>query len=213
MLQHLKPNERELIKLIKFFRKRAEKLISDGELTPEYEQFIGGCQKIEEQVLAHAANREAILLKQEKLRTMIDDNANCPNCQKNSHLKLVGKATHEKGWKSNKYKCRRCNIEFVWNKPNNPWDMVTFLELYIGELENMLSLEGTPDEVKSQSEVVLVQVQQSMNRLKPVLEEADEEYEVLKQKDLEMDRMLHEFKNYLLIEKIRLDTWTPPVGK
>jgi hypothetical protein len=213
MLQHLKPNERELIKLIKFFRKRAEKLISDGELTPEYEQFISGCEKIEEQLLAHAANRQAILLKQEKLRTMIEDHANCPNCQKNTHLKLTGKATHEKGWKSNKYKCRRCNIEFVWNKPNNPWDMVTFLEQYIGELENMLALEGTPAEVKAQSEAVMAQVKQSMNQLKPVLDAADEEYDVLQHKDLEMDRMLHEFKNYLLIEKIRLDTWVPPAAK
>ncbi len=48
---------------------------------------------------------------------------------------------------------------------------------------------------------------QNLQKLKPVVEDADENLRDIRQKDQEMARMLHEFKNYLLIETIRLDTW------
>ena len=34
-----------------------------------------------------------------------------------------------------------------------------------------------------------------------------EEYEALQKRDLEMEKLIHEFKNSLLIEKIKMDTW------
>ena len=213
MTPNLKPTERELIKLIRFFRKKADLLIQAGELSEEHRQLGVACQKLTDQVYAHAQVRESITQKREKLKHIIHDNALCPRCHQGSHLKLTGTTKHEKGWKSNKYRCRKCNLEFVWSKPNNPWDMVVFLEQYRQEMAQNVHDENLPAEVREQSNQVLAQLQQSLSQLKPILTQADQEYSDLETAELEMSRMVHEFRNYLLIEKIKLDTWQNPDEK
>ena len=202
----LKANERELIKLIRFFRKRGEELAASGELNEQQEQLATACQNLEAQLHKHAENRAAILAKRERLEKIIEDKAQCPKCRKADMLKKNGIANNEHGWKSNTYRCRRCNTTFTWNRPNNPWDMVAFLERYIQELEQ--SLQTTqPDGMQEHIESAIPQLQDSLFRLRPVLQTSDEEVEALTSKEREMDRLIHQFKNYLLIEKIKLDTF------
>ena len=102
---NLKENERELIKLINFFRKRAEILIKTDKLDAEYIKLIEACEKLVGQLAAHAEHRAEILLQRETLKNIIKDNAACPKCQKSNQLKLIGVDKNDKGWKSNKYKC------------------------------------------------------------------------------------------------------------
>jgi hypothetical protein len=213
MQQSLKANERELIKLIKFFRKRAEQLIQEGQLSEEHQQLGLACDKLTDQIFHHARLREQVTEKRHRLGQLIKDNATCPKCNQSNQLKLVGSARHEKGWKSNKYKCRRCNIEFVWGKPNNPWDMVIFLEQYIGELEANVGNENLAQEIRQQSAVVIEQLQNSLAQLKPVLAGSDQEMADLETTEEEMSKMIHQFTNYLLIEKIKLNTWQAPSAK
>ncbi|GHA80460.1 hypothetical protein [Pontibacter akesuensis] len=203
----LKANERELIKLIRFFSKRATLLMETGELSHEHQQLTQACQKLETQLLTHAENRTAILDKRERLNNIIQDNAQCPKCHKADMLKQQSVATNEHGWKSNTYRCRRCNTNFTWNRPNNPWHMVEFLEMYIKELESSLEANSIPPEMREHTEAAIPQLQDSLFRLRPVLETSDEEMEALSTKEREMDKMIHQFKNYLLIEKIKLDTY------
>lgn len=205
----LKANERELIKLINFFSKRAQRLMEEGELSPEHEQLTSACQNLETQLLTHAVNRAAILDKRERLNRIIEDNAQCPKCQKADMLKKQGTTTSEQGWRLNTYRCRRCNTTFAWNKPNNPWDMVEFLEIYIQELEQAMLPQQDEAFIKH-SEDAIIQLNDSLSRLRPVLETSDEEVTALEQKEREMDKMIHQFKNYLLIEKIKLDTYQGP---
>ena len=202
----LKPNERELIKLIRFFSKRGEQLVTSGELTEEQEQLTKACHNLETQLYRHAENRTAILEKRERLEKIIEDKAQCPKCHKADMLKKTGVATNEYGWKSNTYRCRRCNTTFTWNRPNNPWHMVEFLERYIQELEQRLQTEQT-EEMQQHIEGAIPQLQDSLFRLRPVLQTSNEEVEALEQKEKEMSRLIHQFKNYLLIEKIKLDTY------
>lgn len=202
----LKANERELLKLIRFFSKRAALMMETGELSQEHEQLTNACQNLEAQLYRHAENRAAILDKRERLEKVIEDNASCPKCQKADMLKKNGVATNEQGWKCNTYRCRRCNTTFNWNKPNNPWHMVEFLELYIQELEQSLETQQI-EELRQHTEAAIPQLQDSLYRLKPVLQTSDEEVEALATKEREMDRLIHQFKNYLLIEKIKLDTY------
>jgi len=210
MNRYLNQNEQELIKLIKFFSKRAEQLVQEGALSEEHQELSTACQKLTDQIYRHAAAREQITQKREKLKTIIKDNASCPKCQQSSYLKFSGTTRTEKGWKANKYKCRRCNIEFVWSKPNNPWDMVIFLEQYVQEMEANTQNEALPAEVRQQSEQVIEQLQVSLAQLKPVLEGSDQEMADLEKTELEMSKMVHQFKSYLLIEKIKLNTWQDP---
>jgi hypothetical protein len=212
MNQNLNQNERELIKLIKFFSKRAEQLILDGTLSEEHRQLGEACQKLTNQIYRHADVREQVTQKREKLKNIIKDNASCPKCHGNTHLKLIGTAKTEKGWKSNKYKCRRCNLEFVWGKPNNPWDMVIFLEQYLLEMAANTANETLPEEVRQQSAQVIDQLQVSLEQLKPVLAGSDQELADLEATETEMSKMVHQFKNHLLIEKIKLNTWQDPAG-
>ena len=205
----LKANERELIKLIRFFSKRAATLIEAGAINQEHQQLTTACQNLETQLYSHAQNRAIILDKRERLEKVIEDNASCPKCNKADMLKKNGVATNERGWKSNTYRCRRCNTTFTWNRPNNPWHMTEFLELYIQELEQGILNETNP-ELKAHAEAAIPQLQDSLFRLRPVLQTSDEEVEALATKEREMDKLIHQFKNYLLIEKIKLDTYEEP---
>lgn len=205
-IAELKPNERELIKLIRFFSKRGEQLVASGELTEEHEQLTKACQNLETQLYKHAETRAAILEKRERLDKIIEDKSQCPKCHKADMLKKTGVATNEYGWKSNTYRCRRCNTTFTWNRPNNPWDMVEFLEKYIQELEQRLQTDQ-PEEMLQHIEGAIPQLQDSLYRLRPVLQNSNEEVEALEQKEKEMGKLIHQFKNYLLIEKIKLDTY------
>ncbi|GAB3539824.1 hypothetical protein GCM10027443_36850 [Pontibacter brevis] len=202
----LKTNERELLKLIRFFSKRGEQLAATGELTEEHAQLTKACQNLETQLYNHAENRAAILEKRERLEKIIEDKAQCPKCHKADMLKKTGVATNEYGWKSNTYRCRRCNTTFTWNRPNNPWHMVEFLERYIQELEQNLQSEQ-PEDMRQHIESAIPQLQDSLFRLRPVLLTSNEEVEALEQKEKEMGKLIHQFKNYLLIEKIKLDTY------
>lgn len=202
----LKTNERELIKLIRFFSKRGARLATSGEMNEQQEQLIAACRNLETQLYKHAENRTAILGKRERLEKIIEDRAQCPKCHKADMLKKTGVVTNEQGWKSNTYRCRRCNTTFTWNRPNNPWDMVAFLERYIQELEQSLQT-AQPAGMQEHIEGAIPQLQDSLFRLRPVLQTSDEEMAALTEKEREMDRLIHQFKNYLLIEKIKLDTF------
>ncbi|PTX21399.1 hypothetical protein C8N40_102375 [Pontibacter mucosus] len=206
MNKALKANERELIKLTRYFSKRAEQMTIDGELSEDQQKLTEACENLERQLLQHADNRTAILEKRAQLEKIIEDNAQCPKCHKADMLKRQGVATNEHGWKCNSYRCRRCNTTFTWNRPNNPWDMLAFLELYIKELEASLDAEMDPS-LRQHTEAALPQLQDSLSRLRPVLQGSDEEVEALMEKEREMDKLIHQFKNYLLIEKIKLDTY------
>ncbi|PRY11276.1 hypothetical protein CLV24_11171 [Pontibacter ummariensis] len=205
----LKANEKELIRLIRFFSKRAATLMNTGELSQEHEQLTKACQNLESQLLQHARNRAAILDKRERLNNIIEDKTQCPKCNKADLLKKNGTSTNEHGWRSNTYRCRRCNTDFTFNKPNNPWHMAEFLEMYIQELEQGLLLAQEED-LRQHMEAAIPQLQDSLYRLRPVLQTSDEEVSALKLKEREMDKLIHQFKNYLLIEKIKLDTYQEP---
>ncbi|PSR53551.1 hypothetical protein AHMF7605_08440 [Adhaeribacter arboris] len=206
-IHNLKPNEREVIKLANHFGKRAEKLIKLGKLSPEHQQVSESCTKLTEQIYAHAAAREVVLERREKLGKIVQDHATCPQCHKNSHLKITGIARHEKGWQSNKYKCRRCNVQFTWNRPNNPWDMLLFMQDYVAKLNANIDNEALDPEVRQHSEIVVEQIKQNILQLEPVLNQSDEEFTQMNQRDEEMTRLLQSFKSYLQIEKIKMDSW------
>jgi molybdopterin-biosynthesis enzyme MoeA-like protein len=205
----LKANERELIKLIRFFSKRAKLLIDKGQLDPEHEKLTSACENLEQQLYTHAQNRGVILEKRARLEKVVEDNAQCPQCKHADMLKRTGTTSNEHGWRCNTYKCRRCNITFTWNRPNNPWHLVEFLEVYMKELEITLETEQSPA-MREHILQSIAQMQESLNRLRPVLADSNEEVTALDQKEQEMTRLIHQFKNYLLIEKIKLDTLEEP---
>src|SRR5690606_38315673 len=136
-------------------------------------------------------------------------NAKCPKCEKADMLKRTGATTNGQGWRCNTYRCRRCNTEFAWGKPNNPWHLAEFLEVYIGDLVKGLENEQNP-EVIAHTQAAIAQMNESLSRLRPVLATSDEEVDALQQKEQEMTKLIHQFKNYLLIEKIKLDTFQEP---
>jgi hypothetical protein len=205
MDQNLKQEERELVKLVGFFKKRGEILIIENKLGDEYKELLATCDKFVDQLRLHAKSRETILNEREQLKNMVKDNAKCPECKSNTHLKVIGFDTNSKGWKSNKYKCRRCNISFVWNAPNNPWDMIPYVEHFITEMEGKINNENTDEETKQQTRLVLEQMKQNVGKLKPIVEASDLDMKELEARDKEMTEIVHKFKKHLLIEKIKME--------
>jgi hypothetical protein len=203
-MQNLKENERELVKLVNYFSRKSQKLINEGKLGAEHAEVSKACEHLITQVNAHAALREQVLLRRDELKSVVKDNAACPKCNSNSYLKLVDTELNEKGWKSNRYRCRRCNIEFTWNRPNNPWDMAFYMQEVINMMEGNLLTE--PDEeVRNSSEQMLAQTKQSLQNLQDIISTCDAEYAEMKERDAEMDKMIKEFKRYLLIEKAKME--------
>lgn len=208
MKQNLTENEREVIKLINFFKSRGERLAKEGALTQEHQDLNAACERLTEKIYNHADFRQQVLDKHQTLKGIIEDHAQCPTCAKADMLKKTGVAANDLGWKSNRYKCRRCNIEFTWNRPNNPWDMIPFLELCLQELDANLAQSPMDEDLKERAEGARSHMAISLEQLKSAIGSADAEKNQMEEQDKEMARMLHEFKKYLLIEKIKLEPFS-----
>jgi hypothetical protein len=207
MNKHFKPNERELVKVATFFKKRSRQLIEEGKLDEEHKKVEEAVDRFIEQMENHANARAFILEQRQHLLKLVKDNAQCPSCHKRDMLKLVGTEKNEKEWKSNRYKCRRCNIEFTWNLPNNPWDMIAYIDEMMQRLRSKQEAADTPEDEKAHMAASLAGMDANLQKLKPVIDAHNQEYTALQTRDLEMEKLIHEFKNSLLIEKIRMDTW------
>lgn len=205
MNQDLKPEERELVKLVQYFKKRAEKQIAEHKLDDEYRQMLDTCDKLVEQLYLHAENRSTVMAEREQLQGMIKDNAKCPKCDSNELLKVIGFDTNPQGWKSNKYKCRRCNIAFVWTTPNNPWDMIPYVKKFVTDMEEKISTGLETDPEIQATRAGLEQMKANLARLEPVVEASDLGLKELEEREAHMSDMVHKFKKHLLIEKIKME--------
>jgi transposase-like protein len=207
MNKHFKTNERELVKVASFFKRQSRKLIDEGKLGEENAKVGEAVDRFIEQMESHADIRAQILDQREALKKLVRDNAVCPRCNTGDKIKLVGTEKNSKGWKSNRYRCRKCNVDFTWNRPNNPWDMIKFIEEMIDMLVTKLSDPGVSELEKSHIETGLVNMRENLDKLKPVIEAHDAEYDAIQTRDAEMEQLIHEFKNSLLIERIKMDSW------
>jgi hypothetical protein len=205
MNQDLNAAEREVVKLIGLFKKRAEKIMKENKPEESFDQLLVTCDKLAEQINLHAAKRKAILDEREQLKNLVKDNARCPKCAKSDKLKFMGTDKNNQGWVSNKYKCRNCNIEFVWNAPNNPWDMISYVEHVIGETERSANDEKADEASKVQYTEAITQMKGSLDKLKPIVEASGLDYAELQEREKEMEELLLKFKKHLMIEKIRMD--------
>src|SRR3989337_2472768 len=114
MNKHFNQKERDLVKLASFFKKQSKKLIEEGKLGDEHKKVEEAVDRFMEFINNHANTRSFVMEQRAYLNKLVKDNAECPKCHSSEKLKVVGIERNEKGWKSNRYKCRKCNIEFTW---------------------------------------------------------------------------------------------------
>jgi hypothetical protein len=207
MNRHFKNNERDLVKVATFFKRQSKKLIAEGKLGEEHLKVSEAVDRFVEQMDLHANTRAQILEQRESLKKIVKDNPVCPRCNTGDKLRLVGTEKNEKGWKSNRYRCRKCNVQFTWNRPNNPWDMISYIEEVIIMLTAKLNDPAVSELEKEQIAAGLDNMKSNLDKLKPVIEAHDSEYNAIQARDTEMEQLIHEFKNSLLIERIKMDTW------
>lgn len=203
MNKNFRQNERELVKVATFFKKQSRKLIAEGKLGEENIKVEQAVDRFIEHLDQHANTRAFILEQREYLKKLVKDNAQCPQCQQRDMLKLVGSEKNEKGWKSNRYKCRRCNILFTWKLPNNPWHMIEYIQEVLQGIDEKIS-NGS---ASAEEQAAISNMRANLDKLKPVIDAHDQDYNAMVATDSEMEKLVHEFKNSLLIEKIKLDTW------
>ena len=197
-------DEKELIRLAAFFKKQGERLKEENKLSEEYILLLQTCATLLEQMELHAKSREQIMNEHEQLKKLMNDNARCPQCEKSTHLKLAGTNKSPQGWVSNKYRCRKCNIEFVWNSPNNPWDMMEYVQHMASILEKRMEEEEQEPSVREQNEQALVQMKASLEKLRPVIDSSRQNLADLAQREQVMSEMVMKVKKHLLIEKIKM---------
>lgn len=207
MNPNFKSNERELVKIATFFKKESKRLIEEGKLGEEHKKVEEAVDRFIDHIEQHANTRQSILEQRESLTKLVKDDASCPTCNKKDMLKLVGTEANEKGWKSNRYRCRRCNIEFTWNRPNNPWDMLEYIQAVLDMMRVRITDDSISDEEKDQIKGAIESMEANVGRLRPVIDAHNTEWDALQKREEEMEKLVHEFKNTLLIEKIKMDTW------
>lgn len=207
MNKNFNQQERDLVKLAGFFKKQSIKLVDEGKLGEEHKKVEEAVDRFLDHINNHVNTRVFILEQHEYLNKLVKDNAQCPKCHTSEKLKLVGTEKNEKGWKSNRYKCRKCNIEFTWNLPNNPWHMIEYIQEMLQQMRTKLDDSTTSEEERNQTLEMIDGMESNLNKLKPVIDAHDKEYNELKAREMEMERLIHEFKNSLMIEKIKMDTW------
>jgi hypothetical protein len=207
MNKHFTQRERDLVKLAGFFKKQSSKLIDEGKLGDEHKQVGDAVDRFMEFLNKHADTRAFVLEQRDYLNHLVKDNAVCPKCHTREKLKAVGVDKNEKGWKSNRYKCRKCNIEFTWNTPNNPWHMIEHIEHVLLQLIPASTDESAASEEREQASAAIDSMKTNLDKLKPVIEAHDKDYADLQTRESEMEKLIHEFKNSLMIEKIKMDTW------
>lgn len=207
MNKHFNQKERDVVKLAAFFKKESKKLIEEGKLGEENKKVEEAVDRFVEHIHNHVNTRVFVLEQREYLNKLVKDNAKCPKCQTNEKLKLVGTEKNEKGWKSNRYKCRKCNIEFTWNLPNNPWHMIEYIEEVLEQLRTKIEDGTTQQQDREEATKVIEGMHANLDKLKPVIDAHNKDFNDLQVRELEMEKLIHEFRNSLLIEKIKMDTW------
>ncbi len=205
MNKHFNQKERDLVKLAGFFKKESIRLMSEGKLGEEHKSVQDAVDRFLEHLENHVNTRAFILEQRDYLNKLVKDNAQCPKCHTSDKLKVVGTEKNDKGWKSNRYRCRKCNIEFTWNMPNNPWHMIEYIQQILGDIQK--KAEQGSEEEKAQAISAIANMQGNLDKLKPVIDDHEKDYQALQAREQEMERLLHEFKNSLMIEKIKMDTW------
>jgi len=206
MNKNFKANERELVNVVTYFKRQSKKLVSEGKLGEENRQIEQTVDRFIEQINSHADVRAAILEQRKQLNTIVKDDVVCPKCRTKDMIKLVGTEKNEKGWRSNRYKCRKCNIQFTWKAPNNPWDLIAYVNESLNTLQQKLD-DTASDEDKQALRKSLENMNGQLEKITPVIIAHDKEYAALLEREEEMEKLIHEFKNSLLIEKIKMDTW------
>lgn len=82
---------------------------------------------------------------------------------------------------------------------------------YIQAVLDMMRLRqndpNIADEEKEQIAGAIESMEGNVARLKPVIDAHNIEYDALQKREEEMEKLVHEFKNTLMIEKIKMDTW------
>ena len=91
--------------------------------------------------------------------------------------------------------------------PNNPWDMIQYIQEVLEKLRAKYDSEGASESDRSDARTAIANMQANLDKLKPVIDAHDKDFTELQARDEEMDKLVHEFKNSLLIEKIKMDTW------
>ena len=196
MNKHFNQNERDVAKLAAFFKKESIRLMEAGRLSDDHKKVQDAVDHFLTHLSSHADTRASVLEQREYLNKLVKDNAVCPKCGSSEKLKVIGSEKNEKGWKSNRYKCRKCNIAFTWNMPNNPWHMIAYIE----NLLQRIATEGDAG-IAPQENQAMASLHANLEKLKPVIDAHDKDYEELMARDAEMERLLHEFRNSLMIEK------------
>jgi len=201
MNKNFNQNERDVAKLAAFFKKESIRLMDAGRLSEDHKKVQEAVDHFFAHLNNHADTRASLLEQREYLSKLVKDNAVCPKCGSSDKLKITGTEKNDKGWKSNRYKCRKCNIAFTWNMPNNPWHMIEYIE------DMLTRAKAEPGNGNSEEHHAMAGLQANLDKLKPVIDAHDRDYEAWKARESEMERLLHEFKNSLMIEKIKMDTW------
>jgi hypothetical protein len=85
--------------------------------------------------------------------------------------------------------------------------MIQYIQEVLHTLRSKNENEVTEDTEREERKSVIANMQANLDKLKPVIDAHDQDFSDLQTRESEMEKLIHEFKNSLLIEKIKMDTW------
>jgi hypothetical protein len=196
-------DEREVVKLANYFIRQAKKYTDVSESGQQL-ALISSCQQICDVLSNHADYRSAIEEEKQYLSKIIKDNAVCPKCSSMEYLRF-SEVDNSEEYKCNRYRCRKCNIAFTWNRPNNPWDMLKFVKRLKQEMEDKFNRSREMGNENSDDLSSIENLGVEVEKLSSAIDQFDARYNQMTSKDEEIQAMVKDFKKYLKIEKVKFE--------
>ena len=109
----------------------------------------------------------------------------------------------------NKFRCDECKIEYLDFKPNNAKDQLSWFQEFSGFLEkHKEELEKLPDEQKKD----FLALKEQGEKFKQACEAEEEALKNLQQAEQKRDKAIAEWRDYLLLAKIKGQWGNPPTA-
>jgi len=201
-------DELELLDLIDYFKKKAVKLELQGKKLKDHNEFIDRLEHMKQVVLQNKVHVNEFLDTQIK-----DVPLECPNCHGSAKIRSTGiSKKNTKGLLCNEYHCDECNKSFLHFFPNNEKDQLKWYKNIISQFERASNDKRFSDytvEIKSR----VTDMRRSYSRMKMAMEAEKNIVHGLEEANNTVRKIISEYRNMLLVEKMKENLWNGKVGE
>lgn len=208
MGKYFTEDELELLDLIDYFKKKTIRLEIQGKRLQDHDEFIYRLEHMKNVVIQNK------VYVNEFLNPQINEiSLECPNCSQFTHIQQTGVAEkNSKGLLCNEYYCAGCKKSFLHYFPNNDRDQLKWYKEIILQFERISNdkrFSAFTVEFKDR----VTDMRKSYNRMKNAIKAEKNIVIGLEQANATVRKIISEYRNMLLVEKMKEHLWSGEIGE